>query len=157
MSRTPQPDRRQFIVLVGGGLLGAAVAIPDLLTAGAHTHHAHSRCPGHAAPGPHPEPRKDYKPDKVLTADDLDGDEELTALFDGVRQLSTVVDGIRCHCGCAEMEGIYSLLSCYEGDNKLKGMATWCPICQGQGRLTLRLARAGKSLEDIRKAVDVRY
>jgi hypothetical protein len=127
--------------------LGAARAV----------HHTHGACRGSGAPGPHPEPRKDYKPEHVLTAADLDGDEDLIALFDSVREHSTIVDGIRCHCGCADGEGMYSLLSCYEGNNAMKAMSKWCPICRGQGRLTVRLVKQGKSLAQIREAIDVRY
>ena len=64
-----------------------------------------------------------------------------------------VVDGIRCQCGCADSPGYYSLLSCYEGD----AMAKSCPICQGQGRLAHRLHKAGKSLDEIRAAIEARY
>jgi hypothetical protein len=36
-------------------------------------------------------------------------------------------------------------------------MARHCPICQGQARLSLRLHQAGKSLDEIRTAIDARY
>lgn len=150
-------DRRHFLATLSG--VTAAVIVPRWLGASgaSHLHHTDGHCPGHGPPGPHPEPRKDYKPEHVLTADDLDGDEDLITLFDSIREHSTIVDGIRCHCGCADSEGMYSLLSCYEGNNSMKAMSKWCPICQGQGRLTIRLAKQGKSLEQIRTAVDVRY
>jgi hypothetical protein len=149
-------DRRRFLTLLGG--LGATIGAPRLLRATTpHRHHSCGRCPGPHVPGPHPEPRKNYKPTKVLTAEELDGDKELIELFDGVREHSTVIDGIRCHCGCAGTEGMYSLLSCYERDNPMQAMSKWCPICQGQGRLTIRLAKQGKTLDEIRKAIDARY
>ncbi len=70
-----------------------------------------------------------------------------------VREIPEVVDGIRCQCGCADSPGYYSLLSCYEGDAMAKG----CPICQGQGRLAHRLHKAGKTLDEIRSAIEARY
>jgi hypothetical protein len=73
--------------------------------------------------------------------------------FDAIREIPQIVDGIRCHCGCAEIPGFYSLLSCYEG----AGMARICEICQGQGRLAARLHKAGKTLDEIRASVDARY
>jgi len=73
--------------------------------------------------------------------------------FDEVRQIPEIVDGIRCHCGCAKNKDFYSLLSCYEGD----GMARECHTCQGQGRMAFRLHTAGKSLAEIRDAIDARY
>ena len=74
-------------------------------------------------------------------------------LFDGIRAIPEVVDGIRCNCGCAETEGFYSLLSCYEGE----AMAIACPICKGQGRLVVRLQKSGKTLDEIRVAVDAQF
>jgi hypothetical protein len=36
-------------------------------------------------------------------------------------------------------------------------MARHCQICQGQGRLAHRLHKDGKSLDEIRAAIDARY
>ena len=36
-------------------------------------------------------------------------------------------------------------------------MAQHCVICQGQGRLAFRLSREGKSLDEIRAAIDQEY
>ena len=90
---------------------------------------------------------------EVLTAAQLEATPHLIALFDGIRERPEIADGIRCNCGCAGMPGYYSLLSCYEGD----AMARQCPICQGQGRLATRLHRAGKSLAEIRVAIDAQF
>ncbi len=78
----------------------------------------------------------------------------LIPLFESVRAIPQVVDGIRCHCGCAEMNGHYSLLTCYEGEN---AMAKICPICQGMGRVAVRMHKDGGSLNDIRQAVDAQF
>ena len=103
--------------------------------------------------GPHPTPRPGITAAKVLTKDKLDGNAALIALFDGVREIPEVVDGIRCQCGCSALEDKYSLLSCYEAD----GMAGHCQICQGQARLAYRLHKQGKSLDDIRSAIDAKF
>lgn len=103
--------------------------------------------------GPHPTPRPGITAAKVLTREQLQDNPNLIPLFDSVRAIPEVVDGIRCNCGCAEVEGFYSLLSCYEGD----AMARHCPICQGQGRMTARLHKDGKTLDEIRAAIDARY
>ena len=87
------------------------------------------------------------------SAKDLADSPRARVAFDEVRQIPQIVDGIRCQCGCAEIEGNYSLLSCYEG----AGMARGCDVCQGQGRLAFRLHKAGKSLDEIRAAIDERY
>ena len=99
----------------------------------------------------HPTPRKGITSARVLKADQLEGvDPDVVRVFDMVREIPQVVDGIYCHCGCAELDDSYSLLSCYEGE----GMAQACQICQGEGRLVYELHRKGKKLSEIRAEVD---
>lgn len=107
-----------------------------------------------AEPGPHPTPRRGITADKVATRAQLAGTPEAIDAFDLVREIPQVVDGIRCHCGCSEAEGFYSLLSCYEGEH---AMAMHCAICQGQGRLVHRLHTSGRTLDQIRAAIDARF
>jgi hypothetical protein len=106
------------------------------------------------SPGPHPTPRPGITAAKVVTSDKLDGNANLIAVFDGVREIPEVIDGIRCQCGCAASEGFYSLLTCYEGEN---AMAKMCHVCQGEGKLAVRLNKEGKSLDEIRVAIDAKF
>ncbi|MEO7521238.1 MAG: hypothetical protein ABIW79_05425 [Gemmatimonas sp.] len=101
----------------------------------------------------HPKPREGITAARVLSKEQLVVSAHLIALFDGIRAIPGVADGIRCHCGCAELPGFYSLLSCFEGE----GMARSCPICQGEGRVTVRLHKEGKSLDEIRAAIDAQW
>ncbi|MEO8636919.1 MAG: hypothetical protein ABI587_16710 [Gemmatimonadales bacterium] len=110
-------------------------------------------CGGTVRGGPHPDPRPGITGEKVLTADKLAGDTEMIDLFDKVREIPQIADGIRCQCGCSDPPTFYSLLSCYEGE----GMARFCEICQGQARLTYRMHSAGKSLDEIRAGIDARF
>ena len=103
--------------------------------------------------GPHPEPRAGITAAKIPASADLTH-KGAARTFDEVRQIPQIVDGIRCHCGCAENPDFYSLLSCYEGPD---AMAQHCVICQGQGRLAFRLSGEGKSLDEIRAAIDQEY
>ena len=128
----PSFTRREFLI--------AASAIPTLVRF-------------RRGPRPHPTPRPGIDASHVLTPKDLADFPRARTAFDEVRQIPEIVDGIRCQCGCDEIEGNYSLLSCYEKD----GMARACDICQGQGRLAFRLHQAGKSLDEIRSAIDERY
>lgn len=130
------PSRRQF-------LTACATAAAAMLVAPR----------GARARGPHPTPRPGITGDKVLTHEQLADSTDLIPLFDDVRQIPQIVDGIRCNCGCAGTPGKYSLLSCYEGD----AMAKMCVICQGEGRLAARLAKAGKTLDEIRIAIDAQF
>ena len=137
------PSRRAFL----GGLSWALLARFPL----GHRF----RCLGHpgTAAGPHPTPRPGITAAKVLTREQLADTPTVIPVFDLVREIPQIVDGIRCQCGCADIEGFYSLLSCYEGD----AMAKSCPICQGQGRLAHRLYKAGKTLDEIRSAIEARF
>jgi hypothetical protein len=105
------------------------------------------------AKGPHPKPRPGIDASKVLTADALKEHPKAAPVFDMVRKIPEIVDGIRCQCGCAELPEFYSLLSCYEAD----GMAQHCVICQGEGRLAYTMHEQGKTLDEIRAAIDERF
>jgi hypothetical protein len=120
-----------------------------------HCAPAPPRTARHGAQAPaHPEPRPGVTGAHVLTKAQLThADLDAVAAFDMVRQIPQVADGIRCHCGCAGEPGYRSLLSCYEGD----GMAQHCVICQGQGKLAFTLHQKGKSLKEIRAAIDKEY
>jgi hypothetical protein len=100
--------------------------------------------------GPHPEPRPGVNASRMLKPSELNNDPDLIELFDHVRTIPHIVDGIRCSCGCAGLPGNYSLLSCYEGE----GMARFCEICQSGGRIAYEQHSKGKSLAEIRRHVD---
>ena len=101
----------------------------------------------------HPDPRPGIDASRVLTREQLTEHPGAVSAFDQVREIPQIADGIRCSCGCASREGFYSLLSCYEGE----GMARHCEVCQGTGRMAFRLHKQGKTLQEIRDAVDARY
>ena len=103
--------------------------------------------------GPHPSPRPGIDASKVLTRDQLTEQPAAEPVFDMVRKIPQVVDGIRCQCGCAELPEFYSLLSCYEAD----GMAQHCVICQGEAKLAFRMHEQGKTLDQIRAAIDAKF
>ena len=105
--------------------------------------------------GPHPTPRAGVTAARMATAAQLAGeDADVLDAFESVRKIPQVVDGIRCHCGCAGRPDKYSLLSCYEGEH---AMARHCMVCQGEGRMAARLHAEGKTLDQIRTAIDERY
>jgi hypothetical protein len=105
------------------------------------------------ASGTHPTPRPRIDASKVLTRAQLTEHPAAEPVFAMVRKIPQVVDGIRCHCGCAELPEFYSLLSCYETD----GMAQHCVICQGEAKLAYQMHEQGKSLDEIRAAIDERF
>src|SRR5262245_46348040 len=134
--------RRRFLSLVAFGLAAAAGTPRRVL--GMERRVLRQK--------PHPTPRPGITSAKVLKPNQIDN-ADAREVYDQVRQIPEIVDGNRCHCGCADLEGFYSLLTCYEE----KGMAQHCQICQGQGRLAFRLHREGWTLDGIRNAIDVKY
>jgi hypothetical protein len=138
MSDSPN-SRRRFVQQLLGGFVALAGLPRRALARG-------------VVAGPHPEPRPGITAARVLKAEQIESP-EVRAIFDKVREIPEVVDGIRCNCGCADLEGFYSLLSCYED----KGMAQHCLICQGQGSLAHELHKKGWTLNGIRTAVDTKY
>jgi len=98
----------------------------------------------------HPEPRPGIDASRVLPASRLGDHPDAIAVFDMVRDIPQVVDGIRCQCGCSDTPDKYSLLSCFEGT----GMARRCEGCKGQARLAHRLHADGKTLAEIRVAIE---
>lgn len=141
--RVVQPSPRRALVLALLGGFGALVP-------GARLLHASVR---RGPPHPHPPPRPGITAAKVMTSEQLAGAPHAIEVFDLVREIPEIVDGIRCQCGCADSPGFYSLLSCYEAD----GMARFCDVCQGEAKLVHRLHHAGESLDDIRSAIDARF
>ena len=150
---TPRPDtalpsRRSFLASCTG-LVAVVFSDAPRPIAWLWTCHGPRR-----GPRPHPTPRPGITAEKVATEAQLGAWVDALPAFDEVRQIPEIVDGIRCNCGCADTPGYYSLLTCYEGE---EAMARVCHICQGQGRLAFRLHSAGKSLEEIRAAIDARF
>jgi len=102
----------------------------------------------------HPEPRLGIDGSGVLTRENLAAfPEEILILYDMVRTIPHIADGIGCACGCAALPGYRSLLTCYSQG----GMAMGCAICQGEARLAYRRHEAGDDLEQIRRAIDARF
>ena len=130
-------NRRRFLSCAAA--LGAAVVLPGRrLLANAPNH---------------PAPRPGITGANVLTKDQLAKTPAVIPLFDGIREIPEIADGIRCNCGCTDEPELRSLLSCFEG----KGMARDCVVCQGQAKIAIRMHKEGKTLDQIRTAVDAKF
>ncbi|HMI57529.1 MAG TPA: PCYCGC motif-containing (lipo)protein [Gemmatimonadaceae bacterium] len=138
----PQITRRTFIAS-GLGAFAAVFATSTL---------AYAR--RSSDPKPHPDPRPGITGANVATKEQLASTPALIPIFDDVREIPEIADGIRCRCGCADSPGFRSLLSCYEGAD---AMARECHTCQGEAKLAARLKKSGKSLDEIRAAIDAKY
>lgn len=140
------PTRRHFVRLLATAVVAAVIP--------AHPLRGQPRQLSRLPPARnHPEPRPGIDGSNVLTAGDLGNAPHLIELFDAVREMPHIADGILCHCGCAGIEHYRSLLTCYEAP----GMAQHCEICQGQARLAHSRWKEGQTLDQIRRATDARY
>jgi hypothetical protein len=99
----------------------------------------------------HPDPRPGITAENVLANDKVDAAHR--DAYAAAREIPEVLDGIYCHCDCADRHSnLRSLLSCYETD-----MPMSCGVCSGEARTALRLHKAGKTLDEIRAAIDKQY
>ena len=132
-------SRRTWLAIAAG-----AMALPRGLSAALRRRFA----------GPHPTPRAGITAAKVATHEQIGDRSDIIELFDHIREIPEIADGIRCQCPCNTIPDYYSLLSCYEAPGM---MATFCAVCQGQGRLVYRLHKAGQSLDAIRRGVEAKF
>jgi hypothetical protein len=103
------------------------------------------------APTHHPDPRPGITAEHVLPDDKVDA--KTRDAYAAAREIPEVLDGIYCHCDCADRHSnLRSLLSCYETE-----MPMSCGVCAGEARTALRLHRQGKSLDEIRAAIDRQF
>ena len=139
MSNSNTISRRRFFATVAG--VGAG-----LVFAGTP--------PTSRAAIPHPEPRPDIDGSDVISGPQLAAfPEYIQKIYNQIREIPHIADGIGCACGCAARPNYRSLLTCYYPE----GMAMGCEICQGEARLVYRRVQEGQSLEQIRRAIDARF
>ena len=123
-----------------------AVALPGPAVAQEHAHTGHGRVE-------HPKPRANASAARILPDSELPEDAEVRETFKWARRIPAILDGLYCYCDCKHGINGYSLLSCFEDI----GMAMGCPICKEQTQLAYQLHQQGKTLEEIRSAVDTRF
>jgi hypothetical protein len=146
-------DRRQFLMLpVLAGVMRASDAL-------------RSRLPGRE-PGQHPDPRPDITAENILTPTQIEANirtwakgeksiaEKVTRInkvFDHAREIPQLLDGLYCYCDC-KSAGHRSLLSCFE-----VAQAVGCWSCKDEAELAYKLHGEGKSLDEIREAIDKKF
>ena len=102
------------------------------------------------ASGEHPDPRP--TPPSVLDAAAFAGYERIQETYTMAAAIPNVLDGLYCHCDCEHHSGHYSLLDCFTDDH-----GAGCDICLSEAQLAYRMTREGKSLDEIRAAIDALY
>ena len=132
--------RRRFL-LAPAALAAAAI----LGSIGARVASAATRLRSSA----HPEPRPGITGERILAPADLKTD-KAKKLYDQAREIPEVLDGIHCYCECHDDPMNHrSLLSCFESDQ-----AAGCYACGKEARLVHKLHGEGRTLDEIRAAVD---
>ena len=144
--------RRQFLmipVLAGATRFGDAlrVAFP-------HT------------PPEHPDPRPGITAEKILSPDAYEKEvrkleksekrrdevlKRVAKAYEHAREIPEILDGLYCFCGC-DSYGHRSLLSCYE-----VVQAVGCWSCKDEAELAWKLHKEGKTLDEIRDAVNKKF
>ena len=133
-------------LLIAAVLLCALV--PGAARAQDHAHHGHAQAA--EAKGRHPAPRAGITAARVLPADSVA--ERGREAYTMAARITGILDGLYCHCDCHERDGLRSLLECFEN-----AMASTCGICLGEARMAAEMHENGKSLDEIRDAVDKEY
>lgn len=100
----------------------------------------------------HPDPRAGVTSAKVLAAGQFVQQPDIARVYAMARDVPEVLDGIYCHCDCHKHSQHRSLLTCFETDH-----GSMCDICMGEAALAHKLAKAGKSLQEIRAAIDAQF
>jgi len=100
----------------------------------------------------HPKPRPDAKTHAVLPASQFEGYARVQQVYAKAATIKETLDGIYCYCDCSNHAGHYSLLDCYASDH-----AAHCETCLSEAELVYKLKQEGKTLDEIRAAVDALY
>jgi hypothetical protein len=100
----------------------------------------------------HPKPRAGLTAADVAPAERYAAYPRVAEIYEMVAQIPGVIDGIYCHCDCSKHSDHRSLLTCFQDDH---GAA--CDVCLTEAALAFKMVGEGKSLKQIRKAVDALY
>jgi hypothetical protein len=100
----------------------------------------------------HPEPRAEITGETVLPAARYASYPRVSAVYEQAAEIAAVLDGLYCYCDCSRHSGHRSLLTCFESDH---GAA--CDVCMTEAAVAHRMTQDGRSLEEIREAIDEFY
>jgi hypothetical protein len=108
---------------------------------------------GPGAPS-HPEPRPDARDAAagVMPASFFASTPRIMSAYQAAREIPETLDGLYCHCQCKEHHGHRSLLICFHSQH-----GAGCDICVEEAVLAHQMVREGRSLADIRTAIDVAF
>lgn len=100
----------------------------------------------------HPTPRPGITAERVLPRAMVPSNPGTLEAYEAARRVPQVLDGLYCHCNCSKSIGHRSLLTCFESNH-----ASGCDICMGEAMMAAEMTSGGKSLAQIRKAIDAQW
>ncbi|HEV2671112.1 MAG TPA: CYCXC family (seleno)protein [Gemmatimonadales bacterium] len=100
----------------------------------------------------HPDPRPGITNEKILPQSFIPHNPGAVEAYAAARQAAGTLDGVYCHCDCSKHAGHRSLLTCFESTH-----GAYCDICMGEAMLASQMSEQGRSLEQIRAAIDRQF
>lgn len=89
--------------------------------------------------------------------------EDIRVVYQAAGQAPDILQWIPCYCGCAESAGHRSNLNCFIAETLKDGSVVWddhgtrCLVCLEIAVEAVQMHQQGKSLQDIREAIDAKY
>ena len=100
----------------------------------------------------HPDPRPGITAEQVLPNFAIPKTPGSLEAYAAARSAPATLDGVYCHCNCSKTAGHRSLLTCFESDH-----GAYCDICMGEAMVASGMAARGRSLMEIREAIDRQF
>jgi hypothetical protein len=141
MGRNRKQPRQQVSPLIRYTVVALAVVVLLLGLATTRTANAH-----------HPEPRGDLSEFTVASSSRYASYPRIAEVYDMAAEIPHVLDGLYCHCDCSKHSNHRSLLTCFQDDH-----GAGCDVCLTEAALAHRMTNEGRSLKEIRQAVDDLY
>jgi hypothetical protein len=107
-----------------------------------------------AGPPAHPEPRADAEQAGagVMPPSFFASNPRVRQAYQTAREIPVALDGLYCYCQCKEHLGHRSLLICFHSQH-----GAGCDVCIDEAVRAGEMIRDGRSLADIRTAIDVAF
>ena len=100
----------------------------------------------------HPTSRPGITAAKVVPASLVPRTPGAAEAYAAARNAAATLDGVYCYCDCSKNAGHRSLLTCFEGEH-----GAYCDICMREAMVANGMAQQGRSLEEIRTAIDLQF
>ena len=133
---------------------GLAAAVPWIVAGGAGVGLALVLLRGGAGAPGHPEPRADASAAAagVMPPSFFASNPRAMQAYQAAREVPEMLDGLYCYCQCNEHLGHRSLLICFHSQH-----GAGCDVCIDEALQAQEMTRQGRSLADIRTAIDLAF